>query len=111
MMTSSAFADALRAPMVEVAGLSKTYGSGTVRTDALREVSFTVTPGSLVVLTGRSGSGKTTLLNLLGGLDAPTAGRVVLQGDVISEMNEAARAELRRNRLDSSFKPLGSCPF
>jgi putative ABC transport system ATP-binding protein len=108
---SNSFSDALIVPMVQVAGLRKTYGSGAVQSEALRGVDFTVAPGSLVVLTGRSGSGKTTLLNLLGGLDAPTAGTVTLQGDVISEMSEEDRADLRRNRLGFIFRAFGLLPI
>ena len=110
-MTSRAFSAATQVPMLHVSGLSKTYGTGDIRTEALRDVEFDVDPGSLVVLTGRSGSGKTTLLNLLGGLDSPTSGRVELSGAVISEMDEPARAELRRNRLGFIFQAFGLLPI
>ncbi|RIJ53546.1 ATP-binding cassette domain-containing protein, partial [Clavibacter phaseoli] len=67
-------------PMVRVAGVSRSHGSGATAVHALRDVSLEVPRGRLVTLVGRSGSGKTTLLTCIGGLDRPTAGRIEVDG-------------------------------
>ena len=77
---------------------------------AVDGVSLEVHPGELLVVTGRSGAGKTTLLNLLGGLDRPTSGRVLLGDDELSAMGEAALAAVRRDRLGYVFQSFGLIP-
>lgn len=77
---------------------------------AVEDVSLEVHPGELVVVTGRSGAGKTTLLNLLGGLDRPTSGRVLLGDDELSALGEDALAALRRDRLGYVFQSFGLIP-
>jgi len=84
-------------PLLEAVGLGKTYGDR-VKTVALRDVSFSLQPGEFVSVIGQSGSGKSTLLNLIGLLDAPTTGRVMLAGEDVTSAPRARRAE-RRNRL------------
>jgi putative ABC transport system ATP-binding protein len=78
---------------------------------ALDDVNLSIEPGTLVVVRGRSGSGKTTLLNLLGGLDQPTAGSVRLDGDLVSEMDEATLSEMRRSRVGFIFQAFGLIPI
>ncbi|MGW1885485.1 ATP-binding cassette domain-containing protein, partial [Streptomyces sp. NPDC001970] len=77
-----------RGPMVRVENLHRSYGSGAAAVHALRGVSFEIPRGELVALKGRSGSGKTTLLNLVGGLDSPDGGRIVVDGTEISALGE-----------------------
>jgi len=73
-------------------------------------VSLEVRPGELLVVTGPSGAGKTTLLNLLGGLDRPTSGRVLLGDDELSVLGEDELAAVRRDRLGYVFQSFGLIP-
>jgi putative ABC transport system ATP-binding protein len=74
-------------------------------------VSIEVPHGQLVVVQGRSGSGKTTLLNLIGGLDEPTGGQVLIDGRDLSDMRERERTELRRRRMGFIFQAFGLVPI
>lgn len=91
--------DPFRQPLVEIAGVSKHFGAGATRVDALRNIDLTVRQGEVVALLGPSGSGKTTLLNVIGCIIAPTEGRVTLDGELVFE-NHWLRGDLRRLRLD-----------
>jgi len=77
---------------------------------AVQDVSLEVRPGELLVVTGPSGAGKTTLLNLLGGLDRPTSGRVLLGDDELSALGEEQLAAVRRDRLGYVFQSFGLIP-
>jgi lipoprotein-releasing system ATP-binding protein len=79
--------------------LCKRYQEGSVQTDVLRDVSFTMQPGEMMAIVGSSGSGKSTLLHLLGGLDAPTSGDVLFNGRALGGMTSAQKAELRNREL------------
>ncbi len=79
--------------------LCKRYQEGSVQTDVLKEVSFTLQPGEMTAIVGSSGSGKSTLLHLLGGLDSPTSGEVLFKGQSLNRMSAAAKAELRNREL------------
>ncbi|VEJ59485.1 ABC transporter ATP-binding protein [Arachnia propionica] len=91
-------------------GLGRRYGSGQTAVEALADVDIEVRAGRLTVVRGPSGSGKTTLLNLLGGLDRPTSGRVLLGDDVLSELSEAELAASRRDRIGYVFQNFGLIP-
>ena len=91
-------------------GLGRRYGSGQIAVEALAGVDVEVRAGRLTVVRGPSGSGKTTLLNLLGGLDRPTSGRVLLGDDVLSELSEAELAAARRDRIGYIFQNFGLIP-
>jgi lipoprotein-releasing system ATP-binding protein len=85
---------ALRADKV-----AKIYQEGNLRTEVLREVSMNVRHGETVAIIGASGAGKSTLLHILGGLDAPTSGEVVVDGQNMSNWSDRARGELRNRAL------------
>ncbi|MBB4946946.1 putative ABC transport system ATP-binding protein [Kitasatospora gansuensis] len=97
-------------PMVVVEDLRRSFGTEPRVVHALRGVSFTAARGELTALKGRSGSGKTTLLNLVGGLDAPTSGRISLDGTDLSELDEDGRLALRRDRIGFVFQSFGLLP-
>lgn len=79
--------------------LSKRYQEGGLFTDVLRNISFSIQLGEMIAIIGSSGSGKSTLLHLLGGLDAPTSGEVVFEGQVLSKLSSSACAKIRNHRL------------
>ncbi|MFC1402344.1 MULTISPECIES: ABC transporter ATP-binding protein [Streptacidiphilus] len=99
------------APMVEVHDLHKSFGSGATAVHALRGVSFTARRGELTALKGRSGSGKTTLLNLVGGLDRPSSGRILVDGHDLAELGEDGLLTLRRDRIGFVFQSFGLIPI
>ena len=84
---------------IYVEDVSKTYQNGEVPVPVLNHVSFTVQAGELLAVTGDSGSGKTTLMNLLGALDTPDSGRIIIGRQVISNMSQHQRTLYRRNSL------------
>ena len=86
-------------PLVQLKAISKHFGQGETRVDALREVSLKVYPGEVVALLGPSGSGKTTLLNVIGCILEPTSGFVRLDGEIVYDQRWL-RSDLRRLRLD-----------
>jgi putative ABC transport system ATP-binding protein len=88
-----------KTPVVRVEHLSKHFGSGTARVDALRDINMDVYPGQVVGLMGPSGSGKTTLLNCIACIMEPSSGRLILDGEVVFDQHWL-RADLRRLRLD-----------
>lgn len=89
----------LRDPLVRVESVSKHFGDGPTRVDALRNVTIDVFPRQIVALLGPSGSGKTTLLNVIGCILEPSSGRITLDGDLVYD-NRWLRSDLRRLRLD-----------
>src|SRR5918997_4869654 len=101
----------LGGPVVEAIGLTRDYPSGDGVVHALRGIDLAVGRGQLLALKGRSGSGKTTLLNLLGGLDRPTSGRVILDGRELSTMRESELVEVRRRSVAFIFQAFGLVPI
>jgi putative ABC transport system ATP-binding protein len=97
-------------PVLQGTDLVKDYETRAVRTRAVDGVSVTVEEGEFTTLAGPSGSGKTTLLNLLGTLDAPTAGRVVVDGVDVSTLSEAQRSDLRLRKLGFVFQTYNLIP-
>ncbi len=99
------------AAILEARDLTKTYRLGKTTVDALRGVSLTVEAGEFVALMGPSGSGKSTLLQVLGGLDRPSTGEVVLDGDAVSTMSDDAATRLRRRKTGFVFQFFNLIPL
>ncbi len=98
-------------PLLAAERVSRVFTTGAGDVHALTDVSLEVTKGELVVVRGPSGSGKTTLLNLLGGLDRPTSGRVLLgDGRELSALPEKEVLEVRRTRIGYVFQSFGLIP-
>lgn len=91
--------------------VGRTFVRGASPVHALRGVSLELNAGEMVALVGRSGSGKTSLLNIVGGLDRPDEGEVVIDGRKLSELGEAARQRLRREQIGFVFQSFGLLPF
>jgi putative ABC transport system ATP-binding protein len=96
--------------MLQARQLSKEYQSGDHRLSVLRDVTFTVPDGAFVAVVGPSGSGKTTLLGLLAGLDVPTHGSVLLDGEDLTRLSEDRRAQLRGAKVGFVFQSFQLIP-
>lgn len=90
--------------ILKVENLSKIYGEGESRVEALKNVSFTVNRGEFIAIIGASGSGKSTLLHMLGGLDRPTSGKVYIDNEDIYNLNEEKLAIFRRRNIGFVFQ-------
>ena len=97
--------------IVEAVGLGRDYPSGGAVVHAVHDVDLRVRRGELLAVRGRSGSGKTTLLNLLGGLDRPTSGQVILDGRPVATMSERELVEVRRRTVAFIFQAFGLVPI
>jgi putative ABC transport system ATP-binding protein len=97
-------------PILELIDVVMRYGAGPTEVRALTDVSFHVAPGELVAVRGPSGCGKSTLLHLAGGLEDPSAGRVLVDGREVQAMGAGERAELRRSTVGYVFQRLNLVP-
>ena len=89
---------------IEVNGLTKTFVTGKEEANVLKELNFSVDKGEFVSIMGPSGSGKSTLLYLLGGLDKPTSGTIMLEGEDLSKVKKKAMSKLRRTKIGFVFQ-------
>ena len=90
--------------ILKVQKLCKTYGTGAVKVDALKDVSFSLEKGEFVAVVGESGSGKSTLLNCIGALDVPTSGVITMDGNNLFTMKEEERTIFRRRNIGFIFQ-------
>lgn len=90
--------------ILKVQKLCKTYGTGAVKVDALKDVSFSLEKGEFVAVVGESGSGKSTLLNCIGALDVPTSGMITMDGNNLFTMKEEERTIFRRRNIGFIFQ-------
>ncbi|MCO6454477.1 MAG: ABC transporter ATP-binding protein [Pirellulaceae bacterium] len=97
-------------PVIETRQLKKTYGSGPAQVEALRGVDLAIGGGELVAIMGPSGSGKSTLLSLLGGVDLPSGGQVLLEGTDLATMDDDRRTLARRRRIGFVFQSFNLLP-
>ena len=97
-------------PMLVLSNVSKSYGDGPSRVDALIEIDLTVAPGELVAIMGPSGSGKSTLLTIAGTLEEATTGEVTIDGQPVSSMTRGERACLRRRSVGFVFQDFNLLP-
>ena len=96
--------------LLEVSKICKTYGSGEAAVQALKNVSFSVPKGEYVAIVGESGSGKSTLLNMIGALDTPTSGKVLIDGKDIFSMQERKLTIFRRRNIGFIFQAFNLVP-
>jgi putative ABC transport system ATP-binding protein len=97
-------------PVLELKDITRVHGKGNTAVHALRGVSLQVAQGEFVAVMGPSGSGKSTLLNLASGLDAPTAGEVVVEGTVLGQLSRRELAAVRRRSVGYVFQDLNLLP-
>ena len=90
--------------LIEVKNLNKIYGSGEAEVKALKNINLNIEQGEFVAIVGQSGSGKSTLLHLIGGVDIPSSGEVIIDGKNIYKLKEKELSILRRRKLGFIFQ-------
>ncbi|HPS31433.1 MAG TPA: ABC transporter ATP-binding protein [bacterium] len=96
--------------VIKVENVTRTYKTGEIEVHALRGVDLTITKGEFTAIAGPSGSGKTTLLNIIGGLDTPSGGDVLLGGKLISKMSGSELSNFRRDHVGFIFQSYNLIP-
>ena len=96
--------------LLEVQNVSKTYGRGEAAVHALKQAAFSVPKGEFVAIVGESGSGKSTLLNMIGALDTPTSGKVLIDGRDIFSMKDSSLTVFRRRNIGFIFQNFNLIP-
>src|SRR6185437_5109320 len=97
-------------PLIALQGLTKTFGQGTARMQALRGISFEIGQGEFIAIMGPSGSGKSTCMNILGCLDVPSSGHYFFRGVEVGALSGDQRALLRRNFIGFIFQGYNLLP-
>ena len=98
-------------PLVVVENVSRVFGHGARQVHAVRGVSLAAYPGEVLAIRGRSGAGKTTLLNIIGGLDRPTSGRVLVAGKDVTAASGRQLLRMRRDTIGFVFQSFGLIPI
>ena len=101
----------MQSPVITAINISRKFGTGDTAVTAVKDVNLKVKQGEFLAITGRSGSGKTTLLNLLGGLDQPTHGQILLQNQDLSDISDPEMVKLRRQNIGFIFQSFGLLPL
>lgn len=96
--------------ILNTSNLSKTYSNGAVKVEALRNITLSIEEGSFTAIIGKSGSGKSTLLNIIGGIDSPTEGEVIVEGTNIYHLSDRELAMYRRKRVGFVFQSYNLLP-
>lgn len=96
--------------LLEVSDICKTYGSGETAVHALKHVNFSIPKGEFVAVVGESGSGKSTLLNMIGALDTPTSGKVLIDGGDVFRMKDEKLTIFRRRNIGFIFQAFNLIP-
>ena len=97
-------------PLIEFKNIGKTYITGPIKYEALRDLSFKIEKGELVAIMGPSGSGKSTMMNIIGALDVPSKGKYLLKGKDISHYNDDELAEIRNKEIGFVFQSFNLLP-
>ncbi|KRN28758.1 ABC transporter family protein [Lactobacillus selangorensis] len=97
--------------VLELKQVTKTFGTGSAATEAVKPLDLSVAAGEFIILTGPSGSGKTTLLTMMGGLLTPTSGQVLLNGQDLAQMKEKERSKVRFNQYGFILQASNLIPF
>lgn len=90
--------------IVEFKDVVRTYGEGETLQYAVNHVNFTIEEGEFVVILGQSGAGKSTVLNMLGGMDQPSGGEVMIDGEIVSSMNDKQLSDFRADKIGFIFQ-------
>jgi putative ABC transport system ATP-binding protein len=98
-------------PLIQTENLTKVYGKGETAVVALDHVNMSVNPGEVVAVMGPSGCGKSTLLHLLGGLDRPTEGHVLIDGSMLSTLSDDELTQIRRRKIGFVFQFFNLIPI
>lgn len=96
--------------LIKLENISKVYGKGTLKVEALKEVNLTFDAGYFYAIIGKSGSGKSTMLHLLGALDKPTSGKIYLEGESVFDQNDKLISLIRRRRIGFVFQSFNLLP-
>ena len=97
--------------IIDIENLTRVYDVGAEQVTAVKDVTMQIPPGQFIALVGRSGSGKTTLLNLMAGLDKPTSGTILFEGEDLAAMGEKDLTNIRRHKVGFVFQAFGLLPL
>ena len=97
--------------IIDIENLTRVYDVGAEQVTAVKDVTLQIPPGQFIALVGRSGSGKTTLLNLMAGLDKPTSGTILFEGEDLAAMGEKELTNIRRHKVGFVFQAFGLLPL